>query len=427
MSEFTYEDFKSRLSIQTVLEDAGYHFDRRQGLRNPVYVKLDGDGRRVHGNKFVVRNGAFCFKPPERRCYNVISLIKEFPEMFADYKPGMNLDRLVNLVCNRLLNNPTVYKQYDIKEDRPAQVFDESIYEIKNYDLNDWDSRKAFYPFFKDRGLDLKTQAAFADYFVLAKNMGREDGKQYTNLSFLFRIPNDEKKVVGYEERGYLQLNFPGAKTHRGKAMGTNSVDGLWFANLSGKPLAQAERVLWFESAYDAMAYYQIHREKGEDTKGVYASTGGSPSEKQFSGLIAACPRAMHHLCFDRDHPGQMYACTFAAVKDNRLFSSYSMKNGTIVFVDKTDGRYDRHEIARENFSYQNFCKEFGIHDSQTVYHPAAEGYKDWNDQLLGKRMKVEEAENIGKDERKVSDEGELSSKKMEEKKEEKRGYGFGR
>lgn len=391
MSELTYEDFKSRLSIKTVLEDAGYRFNRREGLRYPVFVKFDRDGRRVHGDKFIVTKEFYCFKPSEKRCYNVISFIKEHPDMFADYKPGMDLNRLVNLVCNRLLNNPTVYTQYDIKEDNPAQVFDESVYEISAYDVKNWDSRKKFYPFFVDRGLDLKTQAAFADYFVLAKNMGREDGKQYTNLSFLFRIPSDEKKVVGYEERGCRRQNLPDAKSHKGKASGTNSVEGLWFANLSGKPLVEAERVLWFESAYDAMAYYQIHREKGEDTKGVYASTGGSPSDKQFSGLIAACPNAVHHLCFDRDRAGQMYACTFATVKADRLFSSYSMNNGTFVFVDKTDGRYDRHEMVQEDFSYVNFCDKFGLHDSQIIYHPAAAGYKDWNDQLLGKRVNEEE------------------------------------
>lgn len=411
MSELTYEDFKSRLSIKTVLEDAGYRFNRREGLRYPVYVKFDREGRRVHGDKFIVTKEFYCFKPSEKRCYNVISFIKEHPDMFADYKPGMDLNRLVNLVCNRLLNNPTIYTQYDIKEDKPVQVFDESVYEISAYDVKNWDSRKKFYPFFVDRGLDLKTQAAFADYFVLAKNMGREDGKQYTNLSFLFRIPSDENKVVGYEERGCRRQNFPDAKSHKGKASGTNSVEGLWFANLSGKPLAEAERVLWFESAYDAMAYYQIHREKGEDTKGVYASTGGSPSDKQFSGLIAACPNAVHHLCFDRDRAGQMYACTFATVKANRLFSSYSMNNGTLVFVDKTDGRYDRHEIVQGDFSYANFCEKFGLHDSQIIYHPAAAGYKDWNDQLLGKRVNEEE----------------VRVDEVVETEEEKRAYGFRR
>ena len=443
MSELTYEDFKNRLSIKTVLEDAGYLFNRRDGLRNPAYVKLDSNGRRIHGDKFVVsaNSGGFCcFKPPERRSYNVISFIKEHPDLFSDYTPGMNLDRLVNLVCNRLLNNPTIYKPYDIKEDRPVQVFDESAYELLAYDVNNKETRKKFYPYFKDRGLDLKTQAAFAAFFALAKNIGREDGKQYTNLAFSFRIPNDEEKIVGFEERGRGRQDLPNAKTYKGKASGTNSVDGLWFANLTGKPMAEVRRVFWFESAYDAMAYYQIHREKGEDTRAVYASTGGTPGEKQFGGLIAACPKAVHHLCFDRDHPGQMYACTFAAVKAGKTFSSYSMKNGTLVFIDKTEG-YDRHEIAPEDFSYAKFCDKFGLHDPQLVWHPADEGYKDWNDQLLGKRMSMEEIKGkeisegakgevpmdtsiSENDERKLPEEEKLQPVEVVE---EKKSYGFRR
>lgn len=286
MSELTYEDFKSRLSIKTVLEDAGYHFNRRDGYKCPAFVNLDSDGRRL----IVTTNGLCCYRPPERRNYNVISFIKEFPEKFAEYKPGMDMNRLVNLVCNRLLNNPTVYTQYDIKENRPEQVFDESAYELMRYDAGSWDNRKKFYPFLKDRGIDLNTQAAFADNFFLAKNIGRADGRQFINLAFPFRIPSNETKIVGLEERGRRWPDFPNAKIHKAKATGTNSVEGLWFANLSGKPLAEAGRVLWFESGFDALANFQINRDKGRDTKGVYTSTGGNPGEKQFRGVIDACP-----------------------------------------------------------------------------------------------------------------------------------------
>ena len=58
MSELTYEDFKSRLSIKTVLEDAGYRFNRREGLRYPVYVKFDRDGMRVHGDSLLLRRSS---------------------------------------------------------------------------------------------------------------------------------------------------------------------------------------------------------------------------------------------------------------------------------------------------------------------------------------------------------------------------------
>ena len=44
LPKLTYEDFKARLSIQEVLQDAGYHLNRRDGLRYPSYVRLGSAG-----------------------------------------------------------------------------------------------------------------------------------------------------------------------------------------------------------------------------------------------------------------------------------------------------------------------------------------------------------------------------------------------
>lgn len=115
MSELTYEDFKQRIDIQELLVDAGYHLNKRDGLRYPSYVRLDSENRRIRGDKFIVTgNGLCCFRPPERKNYNVISFIKEHPEMFSEYRPGMSKDRLVNLVCHRLLNQPLDDKETKI-------------------------------------------------------------------------------------------------------------------------------------------------------------------------------------------------------------------------------------------------------------------------------------------------------------------------
>lgn len=52
--DLTYDDFLQRLNIQDVLIDAGYHLNRRDGLRYPSYVRLDSEGRRIRGDKFIV-------------------------------------------------------------------------------------------------------------------------------------------------------------------------------------------------------------------------------------------------------------------------------------------------------------------------------------------------------------------------------------
>ena len=105
--ELTYDDFLRRLDIQDVLIDAGYCQNRRDGLRYPSYVRIGSDGRRIRGDKFIVtQQGRCCFQPPHQKVYNIISFIKEHPQLFAEYSAGMAPDRLVNLVCNRLLTTP---------------------------------------------------------------------------------------------------------------------------------------------------------------------------------------------------------------------------------------------------------------------------------------------------------------------------------
>ena len=80
MAELTFDDYLARVSIQDVLKDAGYVQNRRDGLRYPSYVRLDTDGRRIRGDKFIVTaNGKCCFHPPEQKLYNAISFITAHP------------------------------------------------------------------------------------------------------------------------------------------------------------------------------------------------------------------------------------------------------------------------------------------------------------------------------------------------------------
>ena len=66
--DLTYDDFLQRLNIQDVLIDAGYHLNRRDGLRYPSYVRLDSDGRRIRGDKFIVtQQGKCCFHAQQQK------------------------------------------------------------------------------------------------------------------------------------------------------------------------------------------------------------------------------------------------------------------------------------------------------------------------------------------------------------------------
>ena len=385
MAELTYEDYKRRLSIQELLVDAGYRLNRRDGLRYPSYVRIDSDGRRVRGDKFIVTgNGFCCFQPPERKNYNVISFIKEHPHFFAEYTPGMSADRLVNLVCRRLLNEPQEIRETRIfnpgKEGKP---FDIDEYDQQAFRMDDWESQKKFYPYFKNRG-------------ILASRH-RTDGKSFTNLAFPLSLPAwPGKQIVGLEERS--RPNAEGKTAYKGMAAGSNATEGMWIGRLEQHrsdvgyttPLSGAKDVYWFESAFDAMAFYQIEK-KGNVAyadlgNAVFVSTGGTPSVRQFAGMLEQTPDANHHLCFDRDRAGQLYAVNFALQVNGRVFNSHTTKKGTLVVTDLT-GKYRRHEMNVATFDFDAICKELGLEKQHIDYRPPSEGYKDWNDQLLDKRM----------------------------------------
>lgn len=355
MSRLSYDDFKNRLSIQEVLVDAGYTHYKRDGLRYPSYVRLDSDGKRIPGDKFIVTaNGLCCFQPPVQKNYNVISFIKEHPDLFSDYTPGMDKDRLVNLVCNRLLNEPVEDRETKIINTKQNQEpFDINKYQVTEFKGGKDGNFRQFYPYFAQRGIDLPTQSAFKYGFIIASMQG-SNGKTYSNLSFPMHIPN-KIGIVGLEQRGLKQKD---GTSYKGMARGSNASEGMWIASPRNTILSEAKRVFVFESAYDAMAFYQMltgkdsnldQQSKNEVKSAVYVSTGGNPSYGQMAGLIKNAPNATFHLGFDNDVAGKQFEKNFCDIA-----AKLSEKEGREI------------KIVREEPS---------------------EGYKDFNDELLGKNQ----------------------------------------
>ena len=134
--------------------------------------------------------------------------------------------------------------------------------------------------------------------------------------------------------------------------------------------VTRARQIVWFESAYDAMAEYQIN-----PVKMVYVSTGGTPTEGQMRGLLSVTPNARHYLGFDKDDAGRQFVANFRKVAAEMGF---------------------RHEHVQ-------------------AYHPLG-CYKDWNDALLNKKS----AELIAKGEPDTFDYAEFIAAGKAEKQREK-------
>lgn len=439
--ELTYDDFLQRLNIQDVLIDAGYHLNRRDGLRYPSYVRLDNEGRRIRGDKFIVtQQGKCCFQAQQQKVYNIISFIKEHPQLFTEYHAGISPDRLVNLVCNRLLNHPIAEREARIiQPKRDVKPFEMEEYDLHKFNPQDKGTQKKFYPYFKHRGIDLYTQYAFHRDFCLATKH-REDGLNYTNLAFPLTRPEDTSKIVGFEERGRSRAD--GSGSYKGKAEGSNSSEGLWIASPARTPPSVAKHIYWFESAYDAMAYYQLHQRENKDLrKAVFVSTGGTPTEKQMRGLLSLTLSARQHICFDTDLAGieftknlqkELYRAVRATVESTPERKSYldsvpdgeNLDSGEIELLPKDLlSSYGKYEAAWEeamSMRSSGLCHPDDIQDQVDVmnghYKVFREGLreflgldkandasfvrempthpnKDWNEQLLAERKLEESAD----------------------------------
>ena len=234
--------------------------------------------------------------------------------------------------------NPIDVRESRVAEPkRDAKPFNLSDYDILRFNPREKDTQRKHYPYFKERGINMGTQFAFYKHFFLATKR-RNEGLSFANLAFPLSLPSKPDSIVGLEERGKPRRED--GKAYKGKAEGSNSSEGLWIANLTGKPLKEATNILWFESAYDAMAEYQIN-----PVKSVYVSTGGTPTKGQIKGMLEETRQANHYLGFDKDEAGRGFVKNFKAIAKEMGFADFTVQ----------------------------------------AFHPLGQ-YKDWNDALLGKR-----------------------------------------
>lgn len=414
MSELTFEDYKDRISITEVLEDAGYRFYRRDGKLWPSYCRTGSDGKRVRGDKFVVcSNGKACFQPPEQRRYNVISFIAEHPHLFREGNAGKDPYTVVNEVCHRLLNTPMEErKPYLQSSQQEAHSFKLSDYQCEYWKNSDWDQQRKFFPYFAPRAITRQTQQAFAGSFFLTRQLDKTGACQ--NLSFPMRIPG-VNRIIGLEQRGLPDAQ--GKTSYKGMARGTNATEGVWLASPAYRRslatgLDKIRDVYWFESAWDAMAFYQLRTAplrrqvaelyaepsaRGSDRltylesqldkyrRALYVSTGGSPSQLQLKGVLKKTVRANQHVCFDNDRAGRVFAIDLVMARAGKTFGTAVMDDGQLQVIDKSGGEEKVYTFSLDNFDFDRIAHVLGAGnpdmkdyiDSLADPHDIKSGYYD--------------------------------------------------
>ena len=232
--------------------------------------------------------------------------------------------------------------------------------------------------FFEQRGLNRETAEVFAPFMELVRKKADEDGasqKAIFNLGFPYHIPGSEE-IVGYEIRGY--------KGFKGKAEGTNSSSGLWLAEPDAThgngtaPLPhQIRKVYFFESAFDAMAFWQINHQSMDLSGCLFASTGGSFSDQQITETMGYYRHAQAVDCFDNDLQGRLYGCRMVCLLEFSVKSLEYSTHDEMVHFELGDKHFD---IAADLVDVETFRAMTGIYGSRVQQEKAPDAFKDWNE-----------------------------------------------
>lgn len=426
-----FKEARKKVSIIEILVDWGYKFDKSKGAVRPNFVLRDEFGKEI--DRVIVTNP----KDSANQGYwrrdgsrgDLISFIKENINQFPVV--GRNEVDTLNKILAYLMGvddsdhrihgfngsdantNGRKWLRINREFDLEDYLDEMGIHEAKEFDISHFVRKNGvehideLMKFFETRGITRETVEVFAPWIeMVAKDNTTPDGVSHHkiwNVGFPYRVPGSQE-IAGYEVRN---------KGFKGKAEGTNSTTALWIASPTpphlsaplpseGRAVDSIRFVFLFESAIDAMAFYQRHQDLMKSEECVFASTGGSFSDQQITGTMAYYRRAKAVDCFDNDLQGRIYGCRMVALlegslrekSDKNLYKNLSIKHeGEVVKFEVGDKHF---ELAADLMDVETFRALTGIYGDKVIQRKAPEGCKDWNDAVKNdvRRGNSEESSN---------------------------------
>ena len=370
MANYTFEDYKQRVSIMQVALELGYRFDRSKGSSQPSFVLYDDKGQET--DRIYIKNPRNnAIQGYWRRSMtngqskgDLIGFVRENISQFPEYSTARNEIDAINKVLARMAgvvidNNELLKNFLDALKEKSVKPFALDRYEREPGNVN------SAMKFLLPRGIDKETADLFRNSFEMIRD--KEGKADFKNLAFPFRRPGEEE-VVGYEIRG-----FRGFKS---KAEGSDSTHGCWMAYLGDTP--QRDRYIselhFAESALDVMAFVQLNKDNLDLNECLFVSFGGSFAKEQMKGVLNTFPEAKPVLHFDNDPTGVIYDCETACIMEDKNIRH--TKRGEEMLFTVGERSFS---IPLDKLSYNKFREASGLRPRLQLWK-APGGFKDWND-----------------------------------------------
>ena len=375
-----FKDLKAKVGVDDIAYYLGYRLDRSAGVGR--YIEMVLPDTTGHKDKLIIKNpkekaAQTYFRRNGAKGGDVVSLIRENLNSF--HESGRNEWEIIGKVMARFANEP-IPDYGDSLYLAKAGYSDNRVFDPKRYETKEIGSDLSeVMAFFAQRSINEETVAVFAPFIKQIRDSCHTTYKQF-NIGFSYTEAGKDK-VVGYEIRGFGSF--------KSKAAGTNSTTGAWIADLSqgGEP-ADIRNVYFAESAYDIMAFYQLNHLRLDAAHSVFVSLGGTFSDGQVKGIMSHYSEAKAMDCFDNDLAGRIYGIRMAALLEGIRMNIH--KEDSEVKITIGDKNFN---IPNDQLSIRELRKHVHIRYNVGEWK-AAENYKDWNDQLMGKQLEVVPIEN---------------------------------
>lgn len=375
-----FKDLKAKVGVDDIAYYLGYRLDRSAGVGR--YIEMVLPDTTGHKDKLIIKNpkekaAQTYFRRNGAKGGDVVSLIRENLNSF--HESGRNEWKIIGKVMARFANEP-IPDYGDSLYLAKAGYSDNRVFDPKRYETKEIGSDLSeVMAFFAQRSINEETVAVFAPFIKQIRDSCHTTYKQF-NIGFSYTEAGKDK-VVGYEIRGFGSF--------KSKAAGTNSTTGAWIADLSqgGEP-ADIRNVYFAESAYDIMAFYQLNHLRLDAAHSVFVSLGGTFSDGQVKGIMSHYSEAKAMDCFDNDLAGRIYGIRMAALLEGIRMNIH--KEDSEIKITIGDKNFN---IPNDQLSIRELRKHVHIRYNVGEWK-AAENYKDWNDQLMGKLLEVVPIEN---------------------------------
>lgn len=162
--------------------------------------------------------------------------------------------------------------------------------------------------------------------------------------------------------------------------------------------------VFFFESAFDAIAFYQVNKAQLNSNIAL-VSIGGTFSDRQITGTMDRFPNARAFDCFDNDVAGRVYGLRMMALVENFPIKISKTDSGL-----KVEAKGKSFEVDPERSITSQVGDNISIRYKMGQWTPP-KSFKDWNDCLMNKPMEISLIPNKGDRDNKLTEKRNYSMK----------------